>query len=129
MTVKKQLYNRRTDFQRMGVLGAVALVAVLSDPELIGPGTCADVRLAEVSVGSGAGMLSTSTASLSGDQRLQLAKSLMDLVNGCTERAPEVAALFMDEMASLSLLNEMHPALHAYLYDNVSDTFQVIYLI
>lgn len=130
MVVKKQLYNRRTDFQRMGVLGAVALVNVLSDPELIGQLASSDLRLADMSACSdlsarGQHYAASGDGVMTGDQRLVLAKNLIDLVRGCTERVPEVAALFMDEMASLSLLHEMHPTLHAYLYDSVSDAFQV----
>lgn len=122
MIVKKQLSNTRVDFQRMGVLGAVALINVLSDPDLVGELTSADVRLTDLSSAADA---SGRNGVLTGDQRLQLAKNLIDLVHTYTERVPEVSALFMDELASLSLLRDMHPTLHSYLYDSVSDAFQV----
>ncbi len=38
MLIKKQLHHTRVEFVRMGVLGCVALVQCLADPELVGAG-------------------------------------------------------------------------------------------
>ena len=63
---------------------------------------------------------------LTGDQRLKQAKTIIDTVQSSTLRLPEVAALFMDEMASSAILHEVHPSLNAYLNDLILDTFQVL---
>jgi uncharacterized membrane protein len=36
MIIKKQLAGKQVDYQRMGVLGSVALIHVLANPELVG---------------------------------------------------------------------------------------------
>lgn len=125
MIIKKQLSHTRVEFQRMGILGSVALVHVLANPELVGE-LSDDGQLNQSSASS----LTITDPSRSGvitnDQRLTQAKTIIDMVNASTKRVPEVAALFMDEMASTSLIHDIHPSLHSYLYDSVSETFQVL---
>lgn len=58
---------------------------------------------------------------------MNIAKDVLGLVKRCTERDPEVAGLFMDEMAGLSLLDEMHPNIRAQLFKNVSRKILVIF--
>ncbi|XP_057379729.1 Fanconi anemia group D2 protein-like [Daphnia carinata] len=122
MIIKKQLAGKQVEYQRMGILGSVALIHVLANPELVG----------EL---SGDGQFSQSSSSLTitdssrsgilqSDQRLIQAKAIIDLVNASTKHVPEVTALFMDEMASTSLVHDIHPSLHSYLYDGVSEKFQ-----
>lgn len=125
MIIKKQLSHTRIEFQRMGVLGSVALVHVLANPELIGE------LDADEQPSQGASSFTITDVNRSGvptsGQRLAQAKAIIDIVNSSTKRVPEVAALFMDEMASTSLMHDIHPSLHSYLYESVSDAFQVTY--
>ena len=125
MILKKQLSNTRVDFQRMGVLGAVAVVHVLSDPEFVGDDVSNNLELSEAAASLTANDSSCSGI-LTGDQRLKQAKAIIDMVTSFTFRIPEVAALFMDEMASSVILYDVHASLSAYLNDLVLDTFQVI---
>ena len=53
------------------------------------------------------------------------ARKLIDMAQTCTKRFPDIAALFMDEMANAVLIYDLHPALQFYLYDMVAETFQV----
>lgn len=123
MIIKKQLSHTRVEFQRMGILGSVALVHVLANPEFVGE-LSGDEQLSQ-GASSLTIMDSTRSGVLTSEQRLTQAKTIIDIVNASTKRVPEVAALFMDEMASTSLMHEIHPQLHNYLYDSVSETFQV----
>ena len=124
MIIKKQLSHTRVEFQRMGILGSVALVHVLANPDLVGE-LSDDGQLSQ-----GAASLTVNDAGrsgiLTGDERVSQAKTIIDIVNTSTKRVPEVAALFMDEMASTSLMHDIHPSLHSHLYDAVSETFQVL---
>lgn len=124
MIIKKQLAGKQVEYQRMGVLGSVALIHVLANPELVG----------EIS-GDGQARQSTSSLTindsgrngvLQSDQRLSQAKAIINIVNASTKHVPEVTALFMDEMASTSLMYDIHPSLHSYLYEDVFEKFQVL---
>lgn len=125
MIIRKQLCHTRIEFQRMGVIGSVALVHSLADPELVGD-TNQEMRLDEtlssITISSASGDI------LTGTERLKQAKKVIDLVHGCTKRVPEVAALFMDEMASSLLFHDLHPMLQSYLYETVAESFQVMIL-
>lgn len=108
----------------MGTLGSVALVHVLANPDLVGE-LSGDEQLNSQGASSLTITDSGRNGVLTGGQRLTQAKTIIDIVNASTKRVPEVAALFMDEMASTSLMHDIHPNLHSYLYDSVSETFQV----
>ena len=121
MILRKQLCHTRVEFQRMGVIGSVALIHVLGDVDLVGETTesiCSEAP-------SSLTISDTTSNILTGDQRLVQARKVIDLVNSCTLRAPEVAALFMDEMANSLLFHDLHPALQSYLYETVAESFQV----
>ena len=124
MIIRKQLCHTRIEFQRMGVFGSVALVHSLADPELVGD-TNQEMQLNETV--SSIAFSSASSDILTGAERLRQAKKVIDLVHGCTKRVPEVAALFMDEMASSLLFHDLHPTLQSYLYETVVESFQVWY--
>lgn len=123
MIIKKQLAGKQVEYQRMGILGSVALIHVLANPEFVGE-LAGDGQLSQSS-----SSLTITDSSRSGllqsDQRLAQAKAIIDIVNASTKQVPEVTALFMDEMASTSLVHDIHPSLHSYLYDGVSEKFQV----
>ena len=124
MIIRKQLCHTRIEFQRMGVIGSVALVHSLADPELVGEAN------QEIQLNETVSSITISSASgdiLTGAERLRQAKKIIDLVHGCTKRVPEVAALFMDEMASSLLFHDLHPMLQSYLYETVAESFQVIH--
>lgn len=124
MVNKKQLSHTRVEFQRMGVIGSVALVHVLANPDLIdGVGSDSQSTLEQVPTDS------RRTGVLTGQERLILAKNIIDMVNDSTKRSPEVAALFMDEMASASLMFDIHPSLYRFLNEHITEKFQVISLI
>lgn len=125
MILKKQLSHTGVDFRRMGVLGSVAVVHVLGDPDFVGDDVSNNLQLSEAAASLTANDSSRSGI-LTGDQRLKQAKIIIDMVTSSTFRVPEVAALFMDEMASSAMLHEVHPSLNAYLNDLVLETFQVI---
>jgi Fanconi anaemia protein FancD2 nuclease len=130
MIIKKQLHHTRVEFQRMGVVGCVSLVQCLADTELTGDVSqqlqlsgnenMSSLNLAMPDSGSSGNNLPT------GEQRLKQARRLIDMTRACSEKKPEVAALFMDEMANAVLIYELHPALQSYLYDLVAESFQVI---
>lgn len=126
MIIKKQLAGKQVEYQRMGILGSVALIHVLANPELVGE-LSGNGQFSQSSQSSSS--LTITDASRSGvlqsDQRLIQAKAIIDIVNASTKHVPEVTALFMDEMASTSLVHDIHPSLHSYLYDGVSEKFQV----
>lgn len=125
MIIKKQLAGKQVEYQRMGILGSVALIHVLANPELVGE-LSGNGQFSQSSQSSSS--LTITDASRSGvlqsDQRLIQAKAIIDIVNASTKHVPEVTALFMDEMASTSLVHDIHPSLHSYLYDGVSEKFQ-----
>lgn len=112
----------------MGILGSVALIHVLSNPDLVGE-LSGDGQLSSQGACSLTILDSTRSGVLKSEKRIAQAKTIIDIVNASTKRVPEVAALFMDEMASTSLMHDIHPHLHSYLYDSVSETFQVYLLL
>ncbi len=110
--IEKQLGNSAADFKMMGVLGAVAVVAVLSSPGPNGTEPCSENPIAEGGLAdSDEEMMEASTASMNRDQ-LQHAWQLIDLVKGCTEKTPGVASFFIDELANLPLINKMNLLRH-----------------
>ena len=123
MIIKKQLAGKQVDYQRMGVLGSVALIHVLANPELVGE------LNGEIQLSQTASSLTINDSGRNGvlnsEQRLAQAKAIFDMVIVSTKHVPEVNALFMDEMASTSLMHDIHPSLHGHLYEGVSDKFQV----
>lgn len=119
MIIKKQLSHTRVEFQRMGIIGSVALVHVLANPELI-DGVGSDSQFDQIPT-----IDARRTGVLNGRERLILARSIIDMVNDSTVRCPEVAALFMDEMASASLIYDIHPSLYRFLNEQITEKFQV----
>ena len=94
MIIKKQLSHTRVDFQRMGILGSVALVHVLANPEFISD-LSGDVELNESTACSFINTDSSRSAMLTSEERLTQAKTIINLVKLSTKRAPDVDALFM----------------------------------
>ena len=92
MIIRKQLCHTRIEFQRMGVLGSVALVHSLADPDLVGSlGSNQSNSSIHLSQATSSITISDATGNiLTGDQRLAQAKKIIDLVHGCTQRVPEV---------------------------------------
>ena len=66
-----------------------------------------------------------SSGVLTGDQRLKLAKSIIDTVQSSTLCLPEVIALFFDEMASSAILHEVHSSLNECLITLNKDNFEI----
>ena len=148
MIIKKQLSHTRVDFLRMGILGSVALVHVLANPELIGD-LSVDGELNQSTASSLTITDSSRSGVLTSEQRLTQAKTIINLVRASTKRVPDVDALFMvyfiqyfriqkikyscfcyiqDEMASTSLIHDIHPSLHSHLYETTSESFQVQFM-
>lgn len=96
----------------MGVLGAVAVVNVLSNQDANGTERCTENPIAEGGLAdSGEEMLQASTTSMKREQ-LQHAWQLIDLVKSCTEKTPGVVSFFIDELATLPLINKMNLLCH-----------------
>ena len=94
MIIKKQLSHTRVDFLRMGILGSVALVHVLANPELIGD-LSVDGELNQSTASSLTITDSSRSGVLTSEQRLTQAKTIINLVRASTKRVPDVDALFM----------------------------------
>lgn len=106
----------------MGIFGAVALIATLSDSRLIGSRKYAEFNESDTVIG----LLSIPSGPLNVAERLQLARQLGDLTLS-TERAPEMISLFLDELAIHPRLNSMHRVLYSHIYGNVFHTMNVNY--
>ncbi len=119
--VRTQLQSSRLEQQTIGVVSAVQLAGALVNIRWMEE---ADRRLAELENPRQKNKEGLS----SGKRRITVAMALMKLVKSCTERAPEVAALYMDELASLPLLDEMHPFIRSKLYEYVSSKIVVNFI-
>ncbi|XP_065829694.1 Fanconi anemia group D2 protein-like isoform X2 [Oscarella lobularis] len=113
--VRKQLSSNNAKFKRIGVIGAIAAVRSLANKQK----NCRRFVLTQ-----------SQTTTDGGDpDAAQQVTHLLELVRKCSASCPEVAALFYDELATVTQRQRgLDPRIREWICDTVVSDFQDIFV-
>ncbi|KAL4655975.1 Fanconi anemia group D2 protein [Arapaima gigas] len=111
IVIRKQLSSTVSKYKRIGIIGAVIVVGKM--------GSCRD----------NSGSNSDSQAGTLMKERHRQVIALLELVRSCSERSPEVAALYYDELSNLLQTCTLDPQVQDWIGKSVLEDFQEDFVI